>query len=161
MNCDNKKTSQLNYYYKNKKKILKRCKTLRSNLTEFEKQLKKEYQHKYYEKRKEYVTCQTCNCQILKHGFKTHLKSKKHKFNLISKDEQVKDKVKILKEKKQRRRAFLVPKDEKVYNKVIHIKYVNSDYHKKLYQKKKRQEKEKRIKEHGNREFDTVIVIWI
>jgi hypothetical protein len=160
MDSDNK-TSQLNYYYKNKRKILKRCKSLRSNLTEFEKQLKKEYQHKYYEKTKEYISCETCKCKILKHGLSTHLKSKKHKFNLICKNEQVKDRVKILKEKKQRRRAFLVPKDEKIYNQQIQIKYINSDYHKKLYQKKKREKQQERIKQHGKKEFDTVIVIWI
>jgi hypothetical protein len=59
-----------------------------SNYQKFKDYKKKKYYKEWYKNRVIYITCDICNCVIVKHNYRKHIKTEKHFENLsrISKE---------------------------------------------------------------------------
>jgi len=78
---------QKKYYEENKEEIVEYQKKYREEnkeeIAEYKKKWYEENKEEISEKRKEKITCEICNCEIIKHGKSRHEKSKKHLNNSL------------------------------------------------------------------------------
>jgi len=74
-----KHKQQLEYYYKNRDKILAKKKEIRDNYTFQEKTYMKQYQKEYYKQQSLVkVYCEKCNTTIMRRSWYLHIRSQKH-----------------------------------------------------------------------------------
>ena len=75
------------WYEENREKIAEQRKKYREEnkeeIAEYKKKWYEENKEEISEKRKEKITCEICNCEIIKHGKSRHEKSKKHLNNSL------------------------------------------------------------------------------
>ena len=152
-----KHKQQLDYYYKNKEKILKKKKLQRDNSSIDVKLLNKLYQREYYKLQKDIkVFCNKCNILVVKRSWYLHTKTLKH---TLTKEELIEHKKNIKKKNKQRKK---LTKEEKEYYKWRYSKYRERQ----LANKKKRAKEKKAIKQKEimkirlTKPFDEKIIIY-
>ena len=74
-----KHKTQLEYYYKNKKKILAEKKHIRDNYTFEQKTYMKQYQREYYRQQTQIkVYCEKCDTSIMRRSWYLHVRSQRH-----------------------------------------------------------------------------------
>jgi hypothetical protein len=132
-----KHKTQLEYYYKNKKKILEEKKRIRDNYTFEQKTYMKQYQREYYKRQTQIkIYCEKCDTTIMRRSWYLHVRSQKHNMT----PEHFKSL--LLKEFKQKIKPFHnavyksdINFDEKTYNR---YRYQYQKHKKKMKDIKKR-----------------------
>ncbi|MHA2085446.1 MAG: hypothetical protein ACXABD_16950 [Candidatus Thorarchaeota archaeon] len=132
-----KHKSQLEYYYKNREKILAKKKEIRDKHSFEEKTYMKQYQKEYYKQQSRIkIYCEKCDTTIMRRSWYLHIRSQKHNMT----PEHYKSL--LLKEIKQKIKPFhnaiyksTINFDEKTYNR---YRYQKQKYKKKMKNIKKR-----------------------
>jgi hypothetical protein len=156
-----KNKTQLDYYYKNKEKILKKRKNIRDNYDFEKRQLIKQYQREYYRQQKQIkIFCSKCQTYVVRRNMYIHVKTKKHsltpeeiKSKLL---DEIKNNVKPFNNKINKREIDI---DEKIYNRYNYQRNKNKQKHRNKIKKIERQQQI--IKERHSKPFSNVIVIWV
>lgn len=134
-----KHKSQLEYYYKNREKILAKKKEIRDKHSLEERTYMKQYQREYYKQQSRIkIYCEKCDTTIMRRSWYLHIRSQKHNMT----PEHYKSL--LLKEIKQKIKPFhnaiyksTINFDEKTYNR---YRYQKQKYKKKMKNIKKRDE---------------------